>query len=215
MTVNPSETWQEALERWIDASSLRRVAKYLGYSPATLSMFRRGVYPGDSEYVQQIIEERLVGKECHLEKALGSGRKHQDSLPKKSVRHIPKKAKKSIYDATEANDLVSRQTEEQVQYNLASREGGQMEAACEGGRVDLLTSSEVIEIKHCRHWKEATKVLIYAQYFPSHKPRIHLYGNSLMAYETQRMITQGCQELGIRVTWEDPFLLFTELYEAD
>jgi hypothetical protein len=218
MAINPSETWQEALERWIDASSQQRVAKHLGYSPAAICQFRQGTYPGDSDYIQELIEQHLVGKECTLPKALTRGHRHQKARQNVVARPRATKPWKkpknrpspSHYDG---EHVTNPTIELHVQRLLQQREGGETEVPCPAGYVDLLTHSEVIEIKRAVAWKEAIKVLVYAQYFPAHKPRIHLFDNHSLTYETHRTIVQGCSDLGVRVTWEDTFSHFTEVYE--
>lgn len=59
--------------------------------------------------------------------------------------------------------------------NLASIENGNTEVSCIIGRVDVLTETEVIEIKFYKRWKEALgQVLSYVLFFPDKSPRVHL-----------------------------------------
>lgn len=90
--------------------------------------------------------------------------------------------------------------EEQVQYSLWQRLGGQLEVSCDAGRIDLLTEEEVIEVKHIQNWKSALgQVLSYAHYFPTHRPRIHLFGEENPADLSK--IKQVCTSHDIKVTY--------------
>jgi hypothetical protein len=90
--------------------------------------------------------------------------------------------------------------ERAVAISLAEEEGGDVEVGCSVGRVDVLTETEIVEVKHVSRWLEASKVLIYAIEFPKHKPRVHLYG--LYNKQFQTMIETKLKELGIGVTWQ-------------
>lgn len=90
--------------------------------------------------------------------------------------------------------------EEQVQYSLWQRLGGQLEVPCDAGRIDLLTEEEVIEVKRIKDWKSALgQVLSYAHYFPTHRPRIHLFGGENPADLSK--IKQICTSHDIKVTY--------------
>lgn len=95
-----------------------------------------------------------------------------------------------------------RQLQEPVIRNkLRAKEGGQAEVRTEAGNIDLLTSSQVIEVKSVESWKSAVgQVLIYGTYYPDHQKRIHLFGNC--KEEVKTMITDHCMRLGIFVTFE-------------
>jgi hypothetical protein len=83
---------------------------------------------------------------------------------------------------------------------LLEQEGGETEAVCEIGRVDLLTDEYVIEVKHVSRWMEATKVLLYARHFPGRKPRVHLFGTYSPGLKD--MVERELGTLGIVVTWQ-------------
>jgi hypothetical protein len=91
-----------------------------------------------------------------------------------------------------------------VKVIMQEREGGETEVETPIGYVDLLTDEEVIEIKHISDWKEAMKVVLYASYFPTRKPRVHLFGG--YAIETRKIVEETMKKFHVRVTWErDPF----------
>jgi hypothetical protein len=96
------------------------------------------------------------------------------------------------------------ENEQMIQAILQEAEGGDREVESPVGNVDLLTDEYVIEVKHVKAWKDAAKVLIYAQFFPGKKPRVHLFGGYTRDFRETVERTYG--ELGVTVTWErEPF----------
>ena len=93
-------------------------------------------------------------------------------------------------------------TEHQIRNRLKDELGGQVEVLTAVGRIDLLTESELIEIKHINDWKEALgKILAYAAFFPNHNKRIHLFGRADLA---KLALAQGtCGTLSVAVTFEE------------
>lgn len=84
---------------------------------------------------------------------------------------------------------------------LAKSLGGQTEVTIPGGRIDVLTSTEIIEVKHIKKWREALgQILDYGQYYPNHQMRIHLFGE--VSKTNVSAIKRTCQKHGIVVTWE-------------
>jgi len=72
---------------------------------------------------------------------------------------------------------VVKFSEKAIQKKLAKRLNAQVEVNTPIGKIDLLTSKEVIEVKDIKNWKSAVgQVLMYGNYYPSHQKRIHLYG---------------------------------------
>lgn len=94
--------------------------------------------------------------------------------------------------------------ERMIQAILQEREGGEREVESPVGYVDLLTDEYVIEVKHVKVWKDGTKVLLYAPYFPGRKPRVHLFGGYSKDFRT--LVENSFEKLGITTTWErEPF----------
>ena len=86
---------------------------------------------------------------------------------------------------------------------LAKKEGGWTEVIVESGRIDILTTQEVIEVKEAIDWKSAIgQVLVYATYYPSHSPRIHLFSSSPIHSSFRKMVEDRTVKLNIRVTWD-------------
>lgn len=92
--------------------------------------------------------------------------------------------------------------EQQVRDRLQSQLGGLIEVATPAGRIDLLTKTEIIEVKHFSKWKSALgQVLAYSGFYPEHCKRVHLWGRKgEMVSATAVTI---CLELGIAVTFEE------------
>lgn len=69
------------------------------------------------------------------------------------------------------------------------------------GRIDILTDTELIEVKEFRSWKSAIgQLLVYGSYYPTHRRRMHLFGK--IEPNLLTIIQQHCKELNIRVTWD-------------
>ncbi|MBR8832533.1 MAG: MarR family transcriptional regulator [Stigonema ocellatum SAG 48.90 = DSM 106950] len=98
--------------------------------------------------------------------------------------------------STQADDKETR-----IRDRLQIELGGQVEVTTAVGRIDLLTSSEVIEIKNIDDSKEALgKILAYSAFFPEHGKRIHLFGRPDLTKLALAQTT--CFEFGITVTFE-------------
>jgi hypothetical protein len=77
----------------------------------------------------------------------------------------------------------------------------QREVPTLAGNIDILTERELIEVKSVKSWKCAVgQVLVYAQSYPNHQKRIHLFGEASLDFLS--MIRSYCAPLGIDVTWD-------------
>lgn len=69
------------------------------------------------------------------------------------------------------------------------------------GRIDILTETEIIEVKNTKGWKSAIgQIKSYGQYYPKHKMRIHLFGK--LTESKLETIQRVCNQEGIMLTWE-------------
>ena len=92
--------------------------------------------------------------------------------------------------------------ENQVRDKLASQLKGKTEVMTLAGNIDILTSTEVIEVKEVRLWKAAVgQVSIYRNYYPRHTRRIHLFGSAHSRFK--EMVERNCHKLHIRITWDN------------
>lgn len=68
-------------------------------------------------------------------------------------------------------------TEAWYRDRLAEKLKGKKEVHTKAGRIDILTDTEVIEVKRVSGWKGAIgQVKSYGSYYPNHSLRIHLFG---------------------------------------
>lgn len=91
--------------------------------------------------------------------------------------------------------------ERRIRDRLSAELKGAVEVSCLDGRIDVLTPSELIEIKNVIRWKAAFgQVLVYGFSYPSHSKRIHLFG-SVHGLLRERIELHG-KQMNVRVTWE-------------
>lgn len=96
--------------------------------------------------------------------------------------------------------------ENQVRERLRDQYGGLAEVPTAVGRIDLLTYTEVIEVKHIRGWKAALgQVLAYSSLYPEHGKRIHLFykEDDLPKKPYREEIEVICSALNVTVTFEE------------
>jgi hypothetical protein len=87
-----------------------------------------------------------------------------------------------------------------IQERLHRELGGDMEVATPIGPIDLVTPTEIIEIKRIEEWKTAFgQVISKSQTFPKHNKRIHLFGESS---KQLKKITTHCHPFEVTVTFE-------------
>ena len=71
--------------------------------------------------------------------------------------------------------------------------GGKIEVETESGFIDLLTDTEIIEIKKGKNWKQAIgQILIYSSYYPKHTKRIHLF-------DIKNIDNNGCERIYVLI----------------
>jgi hypothetical protein len=87
-----------------------------------------------------------------------------------------------------------------VRDRLQAQLGGKVEAYTKYGLIDLLTETELIEIKIVNRWKDAIgHILAKSEKYPNHQKRLHLFGHQEPILDN---IEEVCDRLGIRVTFE-------------
>ena len=92
------------------------------------------------------------------------------------------------------------QPERAVRDRLQSQLGGKVEAYTKFGLIDLLTETELIEIKVAHRWKDAIgHIVAKSEKYPNHKKRLHLFGVQEPILDN---IQEICDRLGIQVTFE-------------
>ena len=92
------------------------------------------------------------------------------------------------------------QPERAVRDRLHAKLGGKVEAYTKFGLIDLLTETELIEIKVAHRWKDAIgHIVAKSEKYPNHKKRLHLFGIQEPILDN---IQEICDRLGIQVTFE-------------
>jgi hypothetical protein len=107
---------------------------------------------------------------------------------------------KNIY-YNELNNIkpdYNLQKEKEIKLRLQKELNGKIEIETESGFIDLLTDTEIIEIKVGKQWKHAVgQILIYSFEYPIHKKRIHLFD-----IEFDKNINEKCKIYDIDVSYE-------------
>lgn len=100
-----------------------------------------------------------------------------------------------------ASKKSTHRTEAAYRDQLAVTLGGTTEIATSAGRIDIVTATEIIEVKAAARWKHALgQILVYGHYYPTHQKRIHLYG-SIDSIRLNEIRAQ-CGSYGVRMTWQ-------------
>jgi hypothetical protein len=88
-------------------------------------------------------------------------------------------------------------------YKIKNKIGGMAEVVTPSGKIDLLTDTEVIEVKKFDEWKSALgQVLAYSAFFPSHTKHIHLFGTAQQLKKLSD-IQSACLTFDVLVTGEE------------
>ncbi len=92
------------------------------------------------------------------------------------------------------------QPERDVRDRLQAQLGGKVEAYTKFGLIDLLTETELIEIKIAHRWKDAIgHILAKSEKYPNHQKRLHLFSHQEPILDN---IKEVCDRLQIKVTFE-------------
>jgi hypothetical protein len=89
--------------------------------------------------------------------------------------------------------------EKQIQKKLQTELCGLIEVETPDGYIDLLTDTEIIEIKNGEKWKQGLgQLAVYSLSYPSHIKRLHLFN-----IEPNLRINKCCNNYNIKVTYEN------------
>ncbi|MGF1480178.1 MAG: hypothetical protein ACFB4I_11910 [Cyanophyceae cyanobacterium] len=113
----------------------------------------------------------------------------------------------SLIEALEKVGFLSdKRLEYYYQEKLHQEVGGQREVVLPNRkRIDLLTKTELIEVKHAKKWSSAIhQLLAYSAYYPNKQKRLHLFG--LSSVKDPRAVFDAarkeCDAHAIKLTWE-------------
>ena len=96
------------------------------------------------------------------------------------------------------NGFSKDEKEKEIQLKLQKQLGGEIEVETEDGFIDLLTETEIVEIKNGKNWKHAVgQILIYSMEYPNHKKRIHLFD-----IDKDNDIERKCKKYDINISYE-------------
>lgn len=103
-----------------------------------------------------------------------------------------------LFKCSQSNNIES-----QVRDRLHAELGGLVEVVTPTGRIDLLSSTEIIEVKAVKDWKAALgQILAYSGFYPQHQKRLHIFGTA-KELEVLPDIEAAVLSFGIKVTGEE------------
>jgi len=90
--------------------------------------------------------------------------------------------------------------EKQVQAKLARQWGAKREIKTPVGNIDLMTDSEIIEVKEAKGYKHSIgQIISYAKFYPTHQKVIYLYGKMPKDFNN---CYELCKQSGIILRYE-------------
>ena len=102
---------------------------------------------------------------------------------------------------TKINNLTpdsNNTVEKEIKFRLQKELGGLIEVETIDGFIDLLTDTEIIEIKTGENWKHALgQILVYSTYYPDHTKRIHLFD-----IKPDENIESMCNKFNVSISYE-------------
>lgn len=110
-------------------------------------------------------------------------------------------------------EVSNRVRECSVRDALASFVGGEIEVRTPSGDIDVLSDTEVIEVKYYRQWKGGVgQVLAYGSHFPLLAKRLHLFAHAgdvdtQKYFELEKSV---CDAHKVEVTFEEVALVEAE-----
>lgn len=132
--------------------------------------------------------ERVYEKRPSTGKAKGTQTHSFVYLTKEQVEALSKDAR-GRYQAIESETSI----------RIAKELGAKREVKTPAGNIDILSSTELIEVKYKKQWKAAIgQALAYSTFYPTHTLRIHLIEDN--APIEMDMVRSICKGLGIKVT---------------
>ncbi|CAM9824491.1 unnamed protein product, partial [Ectocarpus sp. 13 AM-2016] len=103
-------------------------------------------------------------------------------------------------------DVSSRVKEKSVRDALALIVGGKIEQETPVGFIDVLSDTEVIEVKHYTLWKHGLgQVLSYQRHYPHLAKRLHLFAQ-IECKDTDKYLEKAkstCDSFAVKVTFEE------------
>lgn len=105
---------------------------------------------------------------------------------------------KYITSITNLQPSPNSQKELEIKNKLHQELGGIVECETDFGFIDLLTDTEIIEIKIGKNWKHGLgQLCAYSQIYPNHSKRLHLFD-----FDRNEQIEKVCEKFGVVITYE-------------
>lgn len=96
---------------------------------------------------------------------------------------------------------VWHNSEKRMQSRIHAQLGGSKEVKTPLGRIDLLTSTHLIEIKNFKDWKSAVgQVLVYKEFYPDRQACIYLFAKEIPQH--LEVIERACRKHSITLKFE-------------
>ena len=191
-------------------ASRRAVARLCGVSDSAIrSLVSRvkGANLGGSKALESIADQNfdtealdLRSAACLLAYYAFEAGRYKSEVAAKNLMKIPAEYHPRLSMSTPSKPS-GEGVEKLAQKRLSRSLGGKMEVITPVGRIDILTSTEIIEVKVAQSWKSAMgQIIAYSYFYPSHQKRIHLYGSAHS--DSKEYIEKICNAYGVIVTWE-------------
>jgi hypothetical protein len=95
-------------------------------------------------------------------------------------------------------DIANDSKEKKIQSELKKKLNGHIKVPTPVGYIDLLTETEIIEIKSYANWTSAFgQILAYAEFYPDRNKCIYLFDVPVGA--NMKYVKKKCNEYGISV----------------
>lgn len=114
------------------------------------------------------------------------------------------KNKNTYYEELERlKPCKNLQLEREIQRKLQKQLSAEIEVETPVGYVDLLTDTEIIEIKEITNWKSALgQILSYGSFYPEHKKYLYLFNKSESDVDT-RQVENICKKYQVEVRYNN------------
>jgi hypothetical protein len=185
--------------------SIRSASRFCGLSPGSLW---QTLYNLDSKLwsylktngVDSLESDKRISESCLLlilnYYAFGVG-----GVTKEKAYESLCIMKPGHYEERKKVKRTNKKEERLYKLALAKKLKAHTEVNTVAGKIDVLTSTQIIEIKEVKGWKSALgQILVYGQFYPSHQKRIHLFGETQESY--LEMIRKIVEKYDVIVTWE-------------
>lgn len=144
------------------------------------------------DYKQVSKNNEFVMKNLKNNELKTSNRKKFFIITKKTYRNLVERRKFSKQGRSRPEKIICER--------LARELNGRLEVCINSKRIDILTDTEIIEVKNCKNMLSAVgQILYYSKYYPDRTKRIHLFDHDNCRDEKYEEL---CRELGINITYE-------------